>query len=1079
MHSNDTNNQTNNFKLLDKLFDDNPDLSEEQVLQMFNRKINKSNADDITLISDSIGDEFEALINTTFNSKRPNDQKSSANYKVGELLTSGGQSDVYFAQRNDGAYKKTVVIKVLKNKYFSEDERTGFLKEVQILADLQHPNIVNIIDAGFNQKNEPWMVLEYINGLHIKEFVVENQLSIQQIISLVSDIALALSYAHKQHIYHLDIKPENIIVRKHNNSDQAILIDFGISLDKDNINNSNSINTYATPAFASPEQLGVIKTDINHQSDIYSLGKLLKLLIPETKVDADLESIISHCLQEQPVLRYQNMQQLVDDLQKYNLHEPVSTRPLSTQQKLWKKFNKKPLINSILTFMIVSILCLITYSFIQKQQQQKLILEQTKRSQYYWNIADNIKNSTRLLYLKPINNIQLDMDKLKIQYVEMEKSYQLETIQQQQLIALAVAESAMNFGNYDKAQNILNFANETIPNNPKTRLLLANNYLNLFHQEQQKTKQYSDPKIRKHQTAQLVERFLLPAQLLFKNKTGQDQQDNRLYQSMLYYLQGQVEPALKLLDQSEKNEIWPIPRMLLASHILSVEAKKFQTLGENTLAQQWYKKAYVIINEANEIARSHPQVLENKCLIETELLISDIKLGHKYPIALSGCDDLIKVLPSTNKTIYTVSNAYVDLTRALLDQGQNPKDMIVTIDNILSNLSDKDDDPQANIILGQIHQINARWKRDSNQNSISEIKKAINYHMKAAELMPQDYLTQTEYALSLYNYASSIRPFDQGADQNYTKSTQILLGLTNHADASVLLSAQLVRILTDHGYYRYQNSLNADNQLSQASEIAKQMQIKWQKNSKAESAKRYIEWTYADYLVFQDKNPEPHLSDAIQLFDAAIIKQPGRWILRYNQISAFLSGITYFLEHGIDQSIQLAIVKQHLDELQEIVSEDVSLSSHLGYYFNMMAINQIINKQNPEQYLSKSREFNQLCVESPIDSFGCLTQIATLFETEHQWMFNNNRFNQDQWFKDIAIIDAGLIKFPEHHQLLALRVQLRMLEIKFLKLDKKNLRITLQQALADFETVINKQPLLSLRYKKDIEKIRSKLASSN
>ncbi len=664
------NNQSNNFDLLNKLFDDNPDMDEQEIIQLFNATINKPDTVDINLISDSIFDGSDALIDDAFNSDKPDDQHSSAKYEIGDLFKSGGQSDVYFANRIDGAYHKTVLLKVLKQKFSSEDERAAFLKEVQILASLLHPNIVNIIDAGFNQKNEPWMVLAYIKGLQIDEFVRKNKPSNLQIVNNVMSLVHALSYVHKQNIFHLDIKPENIIVQKHNNTIQPMLIDFGISFDHSQQDRNNE-NIYATPAFASPEQLGNINHPIGHHSDIYSTGKLLGILLHAP--DADIQSIVTKCTQVQPNDRYQSMQLLADDLRLYINQEPVSTRPLSLRQQWGKKFRQKPILNSLVSLMLAIIVGLSTYSFIQKNQLYQKALAQTKASQYYWDIADKIKNSTRLLYLKPINNIQPEMDSLKIQYQDMLQRYQNENDQQKQFLAAVVAQTAIGFGDYQIAQDILTSANNFIANDNEVVLLLANNYLNLYQQEVQIANQYSEIKTRIYKTKQLSEKYLVPAQDLFKNKQIDKNQNNHIYQSMLLYLQGDTPGALMLLDESDKNEIWPIPRMLLASHILFVEAKKFNTLGENDRARKWVKLAYSIIDEASQIARTHPQVLTSKCQIQAEYYIDEIDIGTEQSVlVLNGCDDLIRALPTANTSIFTASNAYISLPKHNYNKGTTP-----------------------------------------------------------------------------------------------------------------------------------------------------------------------------------------------------------------------------------------------------------------------------------------------------------------------------------------------------------------------------------------------------------------------
>lgn len=1072
------NNKTlyDDFKSLDRLIDENPDLSEQEILALFQMTSPVNKTEKIEIISENISDKAEELLISVMTSSQPDDPHSTAQYEIDKKISTGGQSDVYLAHRSDGTYHKTVIMKVLKYKYNSADERAAFLNEIQILADLQHSNIVTIIDAGFNKNNEPWMVLEYIQGMQIDEYLSQQKLLIKDVISLIIDIAEALSYIHQKNIFHLDIKPGNILVKTNEGVAQPFLIDFGVSLTK-GITEKARQNMLATPAFASPEQMDCEAGEINQHSDIYSVGKLTQVLIDlenKTLIDKDIQSIIDKCTQKNPNDRYQNINQLIADLENYQNRRQVSTRKLGPQQKLWRLFQKRPILYSLLMLMLVSVISLSSYSMIQKHQQAKLAQIQAKHSQYYWSIADDIKNSTRFLYLKPPSNIQPELNKLKKSFIKLETKYQQENTEQKQLVALSVAKAASSLGLYQKAHSLLSFIYDKTPQDKSVITSLARNYLNLYQQENQKASQYSDAKIRNEQINLLKTRYLKPAQQLFANQTSDDSQKNIMFESMLMYFSGEITGALTQLEESEINELWPIPRMIFTTDILAEEARKHKANGNNKLANLWYEKAYNSIANASTIARSHPEILIKKCKIKTELLITKIdKINTDSILDLSDCEELIQVLTSDQYAIISAIKSYISLGRAQMIQGQNPQKYLNRAESLLDGIEKTSQGKnQINFILGQTNQIKGKWKMYSNQDGLMEQAKSVNYHRLAAESMRGDYLVQFEFANALYLHATSISPFNQLADDSFEESTQILQSLLKHADASILLSSRLVVILTNHGYYRYQNSYQADKQLTQANEIANSMELKWPNSIKVQLAISYVEWTYADYLVYQGKNPEPHLNQAINSYNRIINDQPNNWIFRFNQISAMLSGVTYYLENQHSQSDQLKLIILKLSELQKTVSDDVDLSSLYGYYYNMLALNQGIIKTTNQQAILASRDYNSQCVNSSLDGYNCLVQFATLLKIEHHRDFSADDFNLKKWQNDIAIIEKGLTDFPGHHQLLAQRAQLRVLSIQFLKLNKSQQTTQLKLAQSEFDTVINKQPLLKRRYQIDMDEIK-------
>ncbi len=1064
---NNTIQTTTSFKLLNDLIDQNPGLSETDILKLYQQKT-KQQKKTIQLISNSIADNTSLLIESLNTTEKPLDPQSSAQYEIDSIINSGGQSDVYLAHRSDGAFEKTVAIKVSKNRYTDPIERAAFLKETQILAELQHPNIVNLIDAGFNQNDEPWIILGYIEGLHIDQFIESNKPSAHNTIQLLIDLSKALSYIHQQNIYHLDIKPANIMVRVINNDSQALLIDFGIStkqkIRKDNTD--ENIPILATTAFAAPEQLRKIHAKIDHRSDIYAFGKLIKHLIKQYpdifKNNPDLNSVTDKATQTNPNDRYQDIRQLQTDLNHFKHNRSVSTRPLNFIQKFNKAVANKPLISSLIITFLLLISGLSVINWTQNNQAQKIL----ENSQDYWKKADEIKNTSRILFLKPKQNIQSELNQLNQLFDDLYKNYQSESPEQKKSISLAVAEAGISLGRFFPAQEALLFAINASPDNTKVITHLTQNHLSLYQNGLQKNKQYSNKKTREAQADILYKRHVLPAQKLIKSLPPEVAAQNIISQSMVMYFNGNTQDAIETLQEKEQNELWPIPRLLQATQLLSEEARKFKVhKQQKNAALLWYQKAYNTIDRASEVARSHPDVLEKKCLLQVEIVTFNSAFNSKDLEKIHACEDLLIISPSGKSSLTVVSEAYINLAQAKFNIGNNPNyelERAVTLINQLNQFTDIK--ALANLLMGQINIIKANWKTSSKQNGLPELQHALANLKTAAELKPNDYLIQTEFANSLYKYANSIRPFNQTADDSYQQSVDILKQLFNHADATLFLYDTTVKILTNHGYYRYQNSLNADQQLNDAAEVLANMQKQWPNNTNLSSAQSDLHWTYAHYLVFQGRDPEPHLSLAIKAFDEVIDNQPPIWINRYNQISAMLSGITYYLSKFKNQSSQLQLVENKLTKLQQITTHDVDLSAHFGYYHNMMAINQMVNQSDPTPHLIASRKYNNQCLNSPFDRYSCLKQFATLVRIQNKWNIDQNTFNTQQWQADLKAIDAGLDEFPDHHQLMAQRAELRMIAVQNQQLTFKQIKQQLATAYEELNTVFKAQPLLSSRY---------------
>src|SRR6185436_6131601 len=131
----------------------------------------------------------------------------------------------YRAVRDDGEFQKEVAIKVVAGRLMAYEAERRFIAERRILACLDHPNIVRMIDGGIDQGCR-YLVMELVSGLPILEFCVRNRLSVSERLRLLQSVCSAIHYAHKNLILHRDLKPSNILVDAEG---QVKVLDFGIA----------------------------------------------------------------------------------------------------------------------------------------------------------------------------------------------------------------------------------------------------------------------------------------------------------------------------------------------------------------------------------------------------------------------------------------------------------------------------------------------------------------------------------------------------------------------------------------------------------------------------------------------------------------------------------------------------------------------------------------------------------------------------------------------------------------------------------------------------------------------------------
>lgn len=189
-------------------------------------------------------------------------------YRIERELGRGGMSVVFLAE--DLKHARKVAIKILRPEVAQSVNTGRFLREIQIAAQLSHPNILQLIDSG-EADGSPYFVMPYVPGESLRDRLNrETQLPIDDAIQIAREVADGLGYAHEHGVIHRDIKPENILI----SSGHALIADFGIARAISQGAGDRLTETgmaIGTPAYMSPEQ-AVATGELDQRTDIYGLG---------------------------------------------------------------------------------------------------------------------------------------------------------------------------------------------------------------------------------------------------------------------------------------------------------------------------------------------------------------------------------------------------------------------------------------------------------------------------------------------------------------------------------------------------------------------------------------------------------------------------------------------------------------------------------------------------------------------------------------------------------------------------------------------------------------------------------------
>ncbi len=546
---------------------------------------------------------------------------------IKQLLGHGGMSAVYLVERDDDSIQQQAALKILPVELASPQAVDRFVRERQILVDLDHPHIAQLLDLGVTEANIPWYVMAYFPGRDIITHVIEAGVDLTQKTVLFKAVCEAIAYAHAHGVVHRDIKPGNILV---NDLHEVKVLDFGIALKEEHQALTQTGAVLGTPGYMSPEQSQGRNDLVDARSDVFSLGVLFYHMLVGNKpfvadsaaeigfqiineepkpmgahIPGELQAIVHQCLAKAPEARYATAKHLFRDLNAYLNGDVVSAKPVSWAGYWFKQSKKHPKTSALVMLVLLLTMVSVAFGWYQNHQNNQR-LQQAER---FVKQAEDIKNQVRRLHMLPLHNVQPAYADIRNQIAALQQDVEKSGANQSGLTDLALGSAYLSMRDFDEALHHLQMSYDKGWQSAELDSQLGHALAVEWSYQSQQAKSIKDPEAQAVHLDEARTRYYQPAVDLLSKA----QQQSHYLAGRLAWIEERYDDALTQYQLELEQNPW---NHEAAKQMSEVYMNKFRTTGRSEGYDQaipYMDLSNQALQQAINIGRSDPLNYVSRC----------------------------------------------------------------------------------------------------------------------------------------------------------------------------------------------------------------------------------------------------------------------------------------------------------------------------------------------------------------------------------------------------------------------------------------------------------------------------------